>query len=125
MDGFARMATVLVRVLEVKCAFSVDNENVTTVHPVTLADNPKYILEKRAGQPKLKSKHTYYNQVQGVLGMYGMIWCDFVIWTEGGLFDEKITFDGNLLQSVISELTQFYYKHGKAKLLCCRLQVTT
>ena len=109
--------------LKIKCPFSLDNEDVTTTTPVALAGNPKFCLEKRAEIPKLKTTHKYYYQVQGELAITGMAWCDFVIWTEGGLFVQRVPFDEDLWQSVmLPKLVQFYSEHVVAEILCRRLQ---
>ena len=122
-DGWVCQGGNCVGMLEIKCPFSLDNEDVTTTTPVALAGNPKFCLEKRAEIPKLKTTHKYYYQVQGELAITGMAWCDFVIWTEGGLFVQRVPFDEDLWQSVmLPKLVQFYSEHVVAEILCRRLQ---
>ena len=83
MNGFVKMAFVSVCMLEVKCPFSIDKGTVTSIHPVTLAQNPMFCLEMHGESPTLERIHKYYHQVQGELAITGMPWCDFIVWTEG------------------------------------------
>ena len=122
-DGWVCQDGTHVGMLEVKCLFSIEKEEVFSVHPGTLAENSKFCLEMQAGLPTLKRKHKYYHQVQGELAIIGMPWCDFVVWTEGGLVVVRISFDEDLWKRVmLPKLTQCYCDHVVPEILCRRLQ---
>ena len=79
-----------VGVLEVKTLFTIEGVDVTNIHPCQLANNAKCCLELHQGVPCLKRNHRYYYQVHGELAIMGAAWCDFVVWTKGGIFVERI-----------------------------------
>ena len=37
--------------------------------------------------------HKYYSQVQGLMGVTGARWCDFVVYTSKGMSIERIPFN--------------------------------
>lgn len=60
------------------------------------------------GQITLKREHNYYFQVQGQMAVTGRKWCDFFVWTLKGQSIERIHFDEDLWNKVMSKLTHFY-----------------
>ena len=52
-----------------------------------------FFLKEVNGQPKLKRTHKYYAQAQGLTGVTGATWCDFVVYTNKGMSVECIPFD--------------------------------
>ena len=110
-------------VLEVKTVYTIDNVNVTNIHPRQLASNPKCCLEITEGKVQLKRNHNYYYQVQGELAIMGAPWCDFVVWTKAGIFIERITLDNHLWSNImLPKLTQFYVEHVVPEILLRPLQ---
>ena len=73
---------------EVKCLSSKFN-----VTPEDACDDPNFFMEKKDGKLCLKRGHVYYDQVQGLMGLTGFQWCDFIVYTSKGLNVERITFD--------------------------------
>ena len=73
---------------EVKCA-----ETKFLVTPLDACSDGNFFLENRNGELKLKRNHKYYSQVQGLLGVTGARWCDFVVYTSKGMSIECIPFD--------------------------------
>lgn len=59
---------------EVKCP-----ETKFLVTPLDACSDSNFFLENTDGQPKLKRNHKYYAQVQGLMGVTGAQWCDFVV----------------------------------------------
>jgi len=59
---------------EVKCP-----ETKFLVTPLDACSDSNFFLENIDGQPKLKRNHKYYAQVQGLMGVTGAQWCDFVV----------------------------------------------
>ena len=77
--------------LEIKCPFKYRNEI-----PSAVLGNADFCLERIAGRPRLKRKHDCYCQVQGQMANSGLSWCDFVVYTNKGIFVERIVFDKDL-----------------------------
>ena len=57
---------------------------------------------------KLKRGHVYYSQIQGQLAITERKWCDFVVFTNKGISVERIKFDPDHWQKLLSKLTEFY-----------------
>lgn len=62
------------------------------------------------GNVQLKRNHNYYHQIQGVLGITGRKWCDFVIWTLVGISIERIKFDLSFWENILPKLDAFWNK---------------
>ncbi|CAH3107997.1 unnamed protein product, partial [Pocillopora meandrina] len=73
---------------EVKCPSSKFH-----VTPLEACDDPGFFMENKNGKPSLKRSHVYYDQVQGLMGLSGVPWCDFIVYTSKGLSVERIKFD--------------------------------
>ena len=56
----------------------------------------------------LRRNHNYYYQVQGALGVTGLKWCDFVVWTPQGISIERISFDLAFWESMTPKLEHFF-----------------
>lgn len=73
---------------EVKCPSSKFN-----VTPIDSCDDPAFFMENKDGKPSLKRGHVHYDQVQGLMGLTGAQWCDFIVYRSKGLSVERIMFD--------------------------------
>lgn len=56
----------------------------------------------------LSMSHKHYYQVQGQIAICDVRVCDFVCWTEKGLFVEQITKDEGLIGDVFPALKDFF-----------------
>ena len=68
-------------------------------------------MEEVDGKPKLKHAHKYYVQVQGLMGVTGAKWCDFVVYTSKGMSIARIPFDPQFWNSLKVILKLYYLKH--------------
>lgn len=94
--------------LEIKCPYSFRNQT-----PAEAAENSKCCLEDVAGQLQLKRSHNYYLQVTGQMALAGVNWCDFVFYTNKGLFVERILFNKKLWnKDMFPKLTEFYVNYA-------------
>ena len=88
---------------EVKCP-----ETKYLVTPLDACSDSSFVLEQCNGKPKLKRSHKYYAQVQGLMGVTGARWCDFVVYTSKGMSIERIPFDvqfWNNLKQTLNHIT--------------------
>lgn len=60
------------------------------------------------GKVALKRNHNYYYQVQGTMGITGIDWCDFTVWTPKGLSTERIASDKQFWESMTQKLEIFF-----------------
>ena len=65
-------------------------------------------LEKVDGVLKLKTNHPYFYQVQTQSLVSGMDYCEFIVWTEQDLFDQRITPCTELQQSLEQKSAAFF-----------------
>ena len=65
-----------------------------------------------------KRKHDYYCQVQSQMAIFGLSWCDFVVYTNKGIFVERIVFEKDLwIREMFPKLTEFYFSYAVKHLL--------
>lgn len=96
-------------VLEIKCPAS---DKWRSLSPDECCQDSGFYAELNSttGHLKLKHNHKYYHQVQGQLALTGLEWCDFVIWTLGGISVERIYFDADHCENLKSKLVYYYTK---------------
>ena len=70
-----------------------------------------FFLVNRNGELKLKLNHKYYTQVQGLLGVTGARWCDFVVYRSKGMSTERIPFDDENWKTLKGTLKSYYFTH--------------
>ena len=81
------------------------------VTPLDACSDSNFFMEEVDGKPKLKRTHKYYSQVQGLMGVTGAKWCDFVVYTSKGISIERISFDPQFWNELKGTLTMYYFKH--------------
>lgn len=62
----------------------------------------------KLGVTSLKKDHQYFSQVQGQLGICGVDWCDFVVYTNKGMDIERILFDAVYFHTMMNKLYDCY-----------------
>ena len=103
--------------IEVKCPYSARDLTVEEA-----SRTKSFYLKNNSGTITLKKKHDYYHQVQGQLMVTGAEFCDFVVYTRKDLFIQRIFADVEFMQSMLDDLTDFYFKHFKSA-LCVKINV--
>ena len=66
------------------------------------------------GEIRLKHNHKYYFQLQGLMGISGLLWSKFCIHSKEGsenLFVQKIEFDPGVFHKVTSKVHELYFSH--------------
>ena len=106
-------------VLEVKCPAS---EKWKTLSPEECAKDVDFYcdLDTETRLCRLKRSHKYYFQVQGQMALTGMKWCDFVVWTLGGISVERIMFSEECWD-MFQKLKNFYQNVFLLELFCRRV----
>ena len=99
--------------LEIKCPFKYRN-----VLPSEAVGNADFCLELIAGRPRLKRNHEYHYQIQGQMAIAGISWCDFVAFTNKGIFVERVPFSKDFwVREMFPKLTEFYFNHAVQHLI--------
>lgn len=62
-------------------------------------------------QCRLKESHPYYAQVQGQMGVTGAMWCDFIVYTNVGIYVQRIPFNSHFWEQLKQDLTSYYFDH--------------
>ena len=63
------------------------------------------------GKCRFKGDHAYYAQVQGQMGVTGTKWCNFIVYTNKGIYIEQIAFDPVYWENLKTEPVQYYFEH--------------
>ncbi|CAB4002232.1 hypothetical protein AC249_AIPGENE28139 [Paramuricea clavata] len=92
-------------ILEVKCP-----ETKFQVTPLDACSDPAFYLENIDGMPRLKHNHTYYDQVQGQLGVTKDKWCDFVVYTNKGMCIKRFRLNESYWSELKHKLRCFYFE---------------
>ena len=73
-----------------------------------------FCYQMTSNEVQLKRNHRYYTQVQGMLGVTSLTWCDFVVWAgPGRISNERIDFDPvSWEETVLKPLINFFTVHG-------------
>ena len=93
---------------EIKSPFS-------TRHLPPSPDHLQY-LESVHGHCRLKRNSQYYYQIQGQMGVTGRTNCDFFVYTAFGYHLERIQFEQQLWDTILSSCTKFWYDFVVPKL---------
>lgn len=59
----------------------------------------------------LNNKHNYYYQIQGMLGLLNLEWCDLVIWAPSIYSVQRIYLDSVFFGSLKDKLKDFYFDY--------------
>ena len=81
-DGLVSCSCCSEGLLEIKCPYSIRNEDPTQV------EKANFFLKTCDGGQKLSKSHNYYYQVQGQM-ICNYNYCDFVCWTPKGTHIER------------------------------------
>ena len=111
-------------VLEIKCPYSIDGVNVTDLSPTEFASRypGKFCFSFADGEASLDRKHAYFAQVQGEMAVCNCSWCDFVVWTKGGLFVQRVMFDRDYWESAYLVLERCFRSVLLPELVLRRVQ---
>lgn len=94
------------RVLEIKCPFKYRDESPTADGP--LSDQKFFLMKNVDNEVHLSTVHKYYYQVQGQIAICDVRVCDFVCWTEKGLFIEQIGKNDGVIRDMFRVLKDFF-----------------
>ena len=107
-DGIITCECCDIGLLEIKCPYSVREKSPTTA---------SYIEKTQTGF-RLSRKHDYYYQIQGQIAVFDYAYCDFVCWTQKGVFVERIFYDEKLVSNIIPKLNLFFIEAVLPSVLC-------
>lgn len=108
-DGLVYEADKLVGILEIKCPMTLQK-----CHP---GDAARMLSKKQmsafccaelGGTLKLKQTHPYYYQVQMQMAVCGVLWCDFTLWSQQGLYIDRVHYNSDFWETTAAKLTDVY-----------------
>lgn len=115
-DGRVTDSSNGIGVLEVKCPFSIQGQNITnlSIPEIFQMHGKDFCLDlNQLGKFTLKKTHKYYAQVQGEMAIMNLPWCDFVVWTaakKNNLCIDRVMFDPEFVEGMMAKLSEFYVK---------------
>ena len=105
--------------LEIKCPFKYRDKSPTDEE--ALNDKNYCLVRNNHGVIHLSPTHAYYDQVQGQMVVAQRNFCDFVCWTEVGIFVERVYLDNDYEKEKFRHLQSFFRKFLLPELLTHRL----
>ena len=108
-DGVFRTEDGVMRTVEIKCLYSKKENKITDA-----CQDQSFFMTMINGEPKLKHKHVYYYQCQGIMAITETNELDFVIYTNFDIHIERIKFDKDKWEKcILPKLTSFYFEFLK------------
>lgn len=108
-DGIIECSCCGSGVLEIKCPLSI-------AHTIPSHENLTYLV-KEGSNITLQRNHNYYTQIQGQMAICNKQWCDFFIFTKHGHHLERILFQKDYWEKIVSNLENFFLKYVVVELL--------
>lgn len=106
LDGIVNCTECGKGAVEIKCPYSLRH---TKLEDVSDSQFCSIIID---GVLKLKKTHNYYYQVMGQMGVTGLDWVDFFIWTPKGCSIERIAYDDHTWNEVMVPVLRKFYIHN-------------
>jgi len=80
--------------------------------------DPNFYVYLDNGKPTLKKTHSngYYSQIQLAMGLSGIKFCDFIVYTYKGIIIARTQFDKIYFDELLEKLTIFYINYILPKL---------
>ena len=97
-------------ICEIKCPESIKDQ-------IPTFENYKHLVKNNSGSTTLSKPSEYYTQVQGLMGILGVDYCDIFVYTAKGYHIERICFDPTFWESVQSNLIQFWVEYLSVELI--------
>lgn len=91
--------------IEIKCPRSKKYDT-----PEEMLNDKNFYMHLVDGEPRLKMDHAngYYTQIQMAMGLSGLSFCDFIVYSFKGLILSRTRFDGPYFIELIKRLNKFY-----------------
>ena len=111
-DGMVIDSQVGVGLIEIKCP-----KSKSSYSPEVLLNDNKFYVTLENGKPALNKNHEYYTQIQVAMGLSGALFCDFVVYTFGGLIITRTDFDYGYFIDVMRKINTFYRTYMMPRLV--------
>ncbi|MCG7868599.1 MAG: YqaJ viral recombinase family protein [Candidatus Thiodiazotropha taylori] len=99
-------------ILEIKCPKILENKPVSEfLNSLTSKQLKHFCLQNVDGKISIKEKHPYYSQVQMQMGVTGLKFCDFVVWSSKETFVTRIKFDEKFWSAMKEKLIEFHHSY--------------
>ena len=98
--------------LEIKCPKILENKSVSDFSKtLTAKQMQQFCLQDVDGIISLKRKHSYFSQIQMQMGVTGLKFCDFVVWSSKETFVTRIRFDSAVWSAMKEKLIKFHHSY--------------
>ena len=111
-DGMVIDREVGIGLIEIKCP-----KSKVSLLPEVLLNDEKFYMTWDNENPSLRRNHEYFTQIQVAMGLSGALFCDFVVFTFGGIIISRISFDEAYFIDVMKKINMFYRTHMLPKIL--------
>lgn len=98
-DGIVSCACCGTGLLEIKCSEKFQNMD-------ACVDNTHHLYINENNKICLKHISAWFAQIQGQMGVCGVKWCDFVIYTKSDFIIERIYFDEKIYSDIVKKIKE-------------------
>lgn len=114
-DGMVSCSCCGDGLIEIKCPFKYKDVFPTEDKAV---DDKNYCLKRNTnGEVRLSTTHSYFDQIQGQMVVSEFEYCDFICWTNEGIFIERVYLDEEYEQKNLPKFKQFFIQFMLPELL--------
>ena len=114
-DGMVSCSCCGDGLIEIKCPFKYKDVFPTEDEAV---DDKNYCLKRNTnGEVRLSTTHSYFDQIQGQMVVSEFKYCDFICWTNEGIFIERVYLDEEYEQKNLPKFKQFFIQFMLPELL--------
>ena len=102
-------STPILGLIEIKCPFSKRN-----LHPQDMLKDKHFYVELRDGMPHLKEEYSngYYSQIQVVMGLSQLKFCDFIVYSFKGMIITRIPFSEIYFIKLTEKFNHFFKSYA-------------
>ena len=98
--------------LEIKCPKVLENQYISDFSKTLSAkQRQQFCLEEVDGILSLKKKHSYFSQIMMQMGVTGLKFCDFVVWSSKETFVTRVRFDCGIWSTMKDKLLKFHHSY--------------
>ena len=98
--------------LEIKCPKTLENEPISDfLNILTPKQLKQFCLEKCNDEIVVKRNHSYFSQIQMQMGVTGLKFCDFVVWSSKETFVTRVRFDETFWSEMKEKLVDFHHSY--------------
>ena len=116
-DGITSCSCCGAGLLEIKCPYKYRNSEISSI-----TDSNFYLRLNQNNKWEVDTRHEYYFQIQGQMGIWNKPYCDFFCWTLKGSVTVRVPYDHDFFERMVIKLHCFFMKYLLPELMTQNLK---